>query len=339
VQHGLRRPLLDDDAAIDEQHPIGDIPGKSHLMGDHDHRHAVVGELAHDGKYIADQFGVERGSRLVEQDRLRLHRQRARDGDTLLLAARKLRGIGVVLFGEPDPRQQRPAALQRLGARFVLHVDRSFDDVFDRGPVRKQVEALEHHRHSGPDRDDRRRLAFDAGSLHQNVAGIIAFETVDAAQDGRLSRAGRTDDANHLALLDRRADALQHLDPAKTLVDVAELDHLRSARFSRCRTSRMSGMLMVRYIRATSVNTLVFLNVEEAISLPCKASSATVMVEACEESFNSMIMMLPKGGSTMRTACGSTTRRMVSHQPMPMVWAASICPLSIASMPARKFSA
>ena len=52
-------------------------------------------------------------------------------------------------------------------------------------------------------------------------------------------------------------------------------------------------MLMVRYIRATSVNTLVFLNVEEAISLPCNASSATVMVEACEESFNSMIMMLP----------------------------------------------
>jgi len=45
--------------------------------------------------------------------------------------------------------------IERLGARFVLHVDRSFDDVFDRGPVRKQVEALEHHRHPGPDRDDR----------------------------------------------------------------------------------------------------------------------------------------------------------------------------------------
>jgi hypothetical protein len=52
-------------------------------------------------------------------------------------------------------------------------------------------------------------------------------------------------------------------------------------------------MLMVRYISATSVNTLVFLKVEDAISLPCSASSATVIVEACEESFNSMIMMLP----------------------------------------------
>jgi len=42
-------------------------------------------------------------------------------------------------------------------------------------------------------------------------------------------------------------------------------------------------MLMVRYISATRVNTLVFLKVEDAISLPCSASSATVIVEACEE--------------------------------------------------------
>jgi len=27
VEHGLRRPLLDDDAAIKEQHPIGHLPG------------------------------------------------------------------------------------------------------------------------------------------------------------------------------------------------------------------------------------------------------------------------------------------------------------------------
>ena len=32
---------------------------------------------------------------------------------------------------------------------------------------------------------------------------------------------------------------------------------------------------------------------EEAISFPCSASSATVMVEACEESLSIMIMMLP----------------------------------------------
>jgi polar amino acid transport system permease protein len=40
------------------------------------------------------------------------------------------------------------------------------------------------------------------------------------------------------------------------------------------------GNVMIMYISATRVKTLVFLNVAEAISLPWSASSATVMVEA-----------------------------------------------------------
>ena len=44
-------------------------------------------------------------------------------------------------------------------------------------------------------------------------------------------------------------------------------------------------MLMVRYINATIVNTLVFLKVEDAISLPCSASSATEAEEAAHEAF------------------------------------------------------
>src|SRR6185436_14137035 len=118
-------------------------------------------------------------------------------------------------------------------------------------------------------------------------------EPVDAAENGRLAGARGADDADDLALGNRRGDSLQHLDLAKALVDVLQLDHFRFAFFSKCRTSRMSGMLMVRYISATRVKTLVFLKVDDAISLPCRASSATVMVEACEESFSIMIITLP----------------------------------------------
>src|SRR5216684_526299 len=293
VEHGLRRPLLDDDTAIDEQHAIGDVPGKSHLMRDHKHCHAVVSELAHHGKHLADQFRIERGSRLVEQDRLGLHRQRTGDRDALLLAARKLRRKAFSLFGETHLRQQRATAFERLGTRFALHVDRSLDDVLQRRAVRKQIETLEHHRNLGSDRNNRRCLVIDPRPLHADVAGVVTFQAVDAAQDGRLAGTRRADDADHLALFDRGGDALEHLDRTEALVDVVKLNHRRLALFSKCRTKRMSGMLMVRYISATSVNTLVFLKVEEAISLPCNASSATVMVEACEESFNSMIMMLP----------------------------------------------
>src|SRR5580698_5224521 len=116
--------------------------------------------------------------------------------------------------------------------------------------MRKQIEALEHHRYLGPDRCDRRRIALDPRALHQDCAGVVAFQAVDTAQDGRFAGARRADDADHLALLDRGADALQHLERTEAFVDIAKLDHRWFALFSKCRTSRMSGMLMARYIRA-----------------------------------------------------------------------------------------
>src|SRR5262245_4771838 len=105
--------------------------------------------------------------------------------------------------------------------------------------MRKQVEALEHHRDLGADRHDRAVVAVNARALDADLAAIVALEPVDAAQDGRLAGAGRADDADHLALGDRGGDALQYFDLAEALVNVAKLDHLRFALFSKCRTSRM----------------------------------------------------------------------------------------------------
>ena len=83
-------------------------------MGDDDHGHTVVRKLAHDAQYVADQFGIECRGRLVEQDRLRLHRQCAGNRHALLLTAGQLRRMDIGLFGQPNPPQQRAAALQRL---------------------------------------------------------------------------------------------------------------------------------------------------------------------------------------------------------------------------------
>ena len=89
--------------------------------------------------------GIERGGRLVEQHELRVHRQRAGDGDTLLLAAGKLRRELRVLGGQADAVEQLHRALASLGRRDALHPDRCLDDVLQRGHVREQVELLEHH--------------------------------------------------------------------------------------------------------------------------------------------------------------------------------------------------
>src|SRR5262252_7988626 len=78
--------LLDNFAAVDEDHPIGYLAGEAHLMRHHDHRQSLVGEQTHYGKHLAHQFGIERRRGLIKQDRLWLHRKGPRDRDALLLA-------------------------------------------------------------------------------------------------------------------------------------------------------------------------------------------------------------------------------------------------------------
>ena len=167
------------------------------------------GELLHHVQHLADELRVERRGRLVEQHQLRLHRQRARDRDALLLAAGELRRVGVELVGQADAVEQLARALARLLARDPLHADRRAGDVLQRGHVREQVEVLEDHADLGA-------LARDLGfaQLVQPVAdlavadelavdrqapGVDLLEVVDAAQERRLARAGRAEQAHHLA--------------------------------------------------------------------------------------------------------------------------------------------
>src|SRR5579885_1155867 len=42
----LGRPFLDDLPVVHHHHAIGHLAGEAHLVGDHDHRHALARELA-----------------------------------------------------------------------------------------------------------------------------------------------------------------------------------------------------------------------------------------------------------------------------------------------------
>ena len=65
-------------------------------------------------EHLADELGVERRGRLVEEHQLRPHGKRAGDRDALLLAARELDRVGVALVGEPDALEQRQRLVGRL---------------------------------------------------------------------------------------------------------------------------------------------------------------------------------------------------------------------------------
>ena len=60
---------------------------ESHLMGDDEHCPTILGESAHNAKNLADEFGIERRGRLIEQKNLWMHRKGACDRRALLLAA------------------------------------------------------------------------------------------------------------------------------------------------------------------------------------------------------------------------------------------------------------
>src|SRR5690606_14647885 len=76
-----------DDLAVGHEHdPVGHRPGKTHLVGDHDHRHAALSELHHGFEDFLDHLGVEGGGGLVEQHHLGTHGEGPGDRHSLLLA-------------------------------------------------------------------------------------------------------------------------------------------------------------------------------------------------------------------------------------------------------------
>ena len=107
VEQLRRRPLLENDAPIEEQDSIGDFAGEGHFMCDDDHCHVGFGESLHHLKNLSDHFGIECGGRFVEKHDLRLHRQRPDDGDALFLPAGELIRVSVCFGGKTDPLKKR----------------------------------------------------------------------------------------------------------------------------------------------------------------------------------------------------------------------------------------
>ena len=145
VEEFLGLVLLDDLALVHEDHAVGDLAGKTHFVGDADHRHAALGEADHDLEHFLDHLGVERGGGLVEQHDLRLHAERAGDGDALLLAAGKLARELLGLLRNLDALEVAHRGFLGLRLGDAAHPDRGERQVLHDRQVREEVEVLEHH--------------------------------------------------------------------------------------------------------------------------------------------------------------------------------------------------
>ena len=142
---------------------------------------------------------VERRQRFVEQQHTRTRHEGAREGDPLSLAARQRRGVAIFVARQPDEFERLGDTTAPLRARDAGATQRILD-VAARVPVRPHGVLLEDHAQTPRLRwVDARPLGDDAIADEHAAAGR-RHEPRDAAQQGRLSGSGGTDERKELTV-------------------------------------------------------------------------------------------------------------------------------------------
>src|SRR6478735_8172446 len=191
-QYNLRPALLDYYTTIDEDHAIRSLAGEANLVGYDDHCETLLGEVPHRRQNLAHKLGVECRCRLIEQHELRPDRKRSRDRNPLLLAAGQLPRIGIGFVRQADPRQQLHRISNGVLATLLVHANRCFDNVLQRGHVRIKIELLKNHADLATLRDDGPlrqlvqtsvpKLVADLFVIHLDRPAIDRLEMIDTAE-------------------------------------------------------------------------------------------------------------------------------------------------------------
>ena len=210
VEERLRRALLDDFAAVQEDDTIRNRAGKLHLVGDNDHRAALLRQIEHNVQHLADHFGVKGCSHFIEQQNFRVHRQCADDGDALLLATGQLPRVASGLVQQVHAVQQGLGFLLYLVFGTLGHLERSQHNVVQHGQMREQLIALEYHADALA--QTRQPLAAVGDSLiaQADAPALGGLQRVDAAQQRALAAAAGAYHHDDLAGADGKADVIQH---------------------------------------------------------------------------------------------------------------------------------
>src|SRR5262245_12006233 len=209
-----RGPVLHQLPEVEEGGALRDARRLLHVVR-HDRDRVVVAQLL---DQLLDASGgdrVEGRARLVHQDHLGFHRDRPRDAQTLLLAARERRaGLSqAVLDLLPEPRAHEArlddAVQVRAPGSEAVDAGAVGDVVVDR--LREGVRLLEDHADPGPELDHvearaEDRLAVELDLARHAAARDVVVHAVEAADQGRLPAAGGADQRRHLPEQDVEVD-------------------------------------------------------------------------------------------------------------------------------------
>ena len=141
----LGRADLHEPAVLHDRDAVAELQGLGEVVGDEDHRLAqVLLQRDHLILHVPADQRVERAERLVEQQDLRVVRERASQPDPLLHAAGELVGVGGVPSVQPDAAEHLVRRRQPFLPSLTLHLEPEGHVLGDRA-VREQTEVLEDH--------------------------------------------------------------------------------------------------------------------------------------------------------------------------------------------------
>ena len=186
--------------AVAHQHRLLDIVG--HHQDRFDRHPPFRPEIEKIGAQGLRGQHVERRKRLVHQQNLRLHDERAGKADALAHAAGKLLGIGRFETVEADDVDRCERALARFGGRCAMGAQADLD-IVEHGQPGKQRKALEHHRDAVVGAGRRAGRRRSPSPLVGRDRPEMMRSKVDLPQPERPSR------ADDLALFQRQRNVLQ----------------------------------------------------------------------------------------------------------------------------------
>jgi hypothetical protein len=188
------RAARGDAGILEHERGEAERAGFARVVGDEEHSGvARVGLAADFGKQFGFEREVEAGEWFVEQEQVRLRRQRAGEGDALLLADGECAGTARGEFADVAGIERGLRGGVAFGTR---QAGQSEGDVFERGEIRPEREVLENHADT------------EAGSALDG-AGARRVEAGDEAEQRAFSRAAGAEDGEALAGCERKAHALE----------------------------------------------------------------------------------------------------------------------------------
>ena len=111
-----------------------------------------------------------------------------------------------------------------LGLAHLFERDGRERAVVEHIHVVEQVKALEHHADVLAEFIDIAALGREVLAMEPDMARVRGLEQVEAAQEGRLTRARGADDGDDLAGINGQVDALEYLERAKALAQALNAD-------------------------------------------------------------------------------------------------------------------